>query len=615
LAGIDDAKLLELASEQQDELFPTLKRGNSVAPLVALLAILPSLYALAHNSLDANDAQWGLKSLELLAAPDLESVLMSPGSGENHSARQPPLGSWLTALTMLIPGLPTSVGLAIVSFLSTAGIVAIWYLLCDRLAGPRFAFWGTAMIACHGPLLAQVQSPAPTALAILLAMCAFWGFFAHLQDAEGIVSVKLLMAGIALGLCLLAGGFLAVAVLVVDALLAVVMLIGTGSARNGSHRYRSHGPGRWTALKSLPVLASIAVGVSGWWVLLMASQSEPEFWPVWFGFGQPSAMADHLFAADVSGMFVLIVASVHQLIDLLGAFFGLALYGLWRAARELWQCENKSRRWSLKFLCVWLVCALPAWYASLSMRAESADLWRMFVLLPLVGFAAFAIEQVIERRTRPLVALWLFCLSILIPEWSAVIKSSASGETPGSIREATVVMTAWLATGFALLSVWLVVFARRRDHRQRICLTGALLLIVWLNASQGLQSIRLTADERRSRRMLTEFHDSLASTGPIDDQVLITDSDSPAVIEFVVRSVRPELVLHTVPNWNEVDLLIREAQESGVVNRTVLIVDWRTIGRSSTRPPGGNMPLKRHSTPVIWHGRRLTTYLLTGPPL
>ena len=346
---------------------------------------------------------------------------------------------------------------------------------------------------------------------------------------------------------------------------------------------------------------------------MMASQSGSEFWAVWYGFGHLSAMAD-LFPADVPGTFVVTVALVHQLIDLLGAFFGLALYGLWRAARELWQRENKSRRLSLKFLYVWLVCALPAWYASLSMRAESADLWSMFVLLPLVGFAAFAIEQVVERGTRPLVAVWLVCVSIVIPEWSAAFNSSASGETPGSIREATV-MTAWFATGFALLSVWLVVFARRRDRRQRVCLTGALLLIVWVNATQGLQSIRLTADERQSRRILTEFHDSLLSTGPIDDQVLITDSDSPAVIEFVVRSVRPDLDLKTVPNWNEGGLLIREAQASGVANRTVLIVDWRTVDRSSTRPPSGNLPLKRHSVPVIWHGRRLTTYLLSGPPL
>ena len=244
----------------------------------------------------------------------------------------------------------------------------------------------------------------------------------------------------------------------------------------------------------------------------------------------------------------------------------------------------------------------------------------MFVLLPLVGFAAFAIEQVIERGTRPLVALWLFCLSILIPEWSAVFNLPASGETMGSIREAATVMTAWFATGFSLLSVWLVVFARHRDRRRRVCLTGALLLIVWVNASQGLQSIRLTADERQSRRTLREFHDSLLSTGPLDDQVLIIDSASPAVIEnariltFVMRSIRPDLDLKTVRNWNEGRLLIHDTRESSALKRTVLIVDWRTVDRISTRPPSGYMQWKRHSTPVIWHGRRLTTYLLTGSP-
>lgn len=609
---MDDAKLLELASEQQTELFPSLKRGNSLAPLVALLAILPSLYALAHYSIDAGDAKWGLKSLELLAAPNLESVFISSHSVEKHSAWQPPLGSWLTALTMLIPDLPHAVGLTFISFLSTAGIVGMWYLLCARLAGPRFAFWGTAIIACHAPLLVQVQSPAPAALAILLALCAFWGFFAHLQDADGIVSVKLLLAGTALGLCLLVDGLLACTVLVVDTLLAVVMRTSTSNSYNGSHQHRSHGPGRRTALKSLPVLAVIAFAVGGWWVAMMASQSGSEFWAVWFGFSQLAETVDH-----TSGTLAVTIALVHQLIDLLGVFFGLAVYGLWRVARELWQRENNSRRLSLKFLSVWLMCALPAWYASHFMSAESADLWRMFVLLPLAGFAAFAIEQIIERSTGPLVALWLFCLSIIIPEWSQVFSLSASGETTGSLwdeaKTTAWYATGWYATGFALVSVWLAVFARRRDRRQRICLIGALLLIVCVNAGQGLQSIRLTADEHQSRRLMTEFQDSLLSTGPIDDQLLITDSASPAVIEFIMRSVRPKLVLKTAKNWNEGGTLLRETQASGALERTVLIVDWRTIHRSSAPPPSSNMPLKRHSTPVIWNGRRLTTYLLSGP--
>lgn len=606
MAGVDDATLVELASERRRELLPALRRHGSLTPLVALLAILPGLYALANNALEPGEVEWGLASLKLLAAPTLERFLEAGGPVSQSPNWRSPLALWLTAAALSIPRLPPSIGIALVSFLSTAGTVGAWYFLCQRLAGARFAFWATLMLSLHGPFLAYVQTAGPTAPAILLAVCGMWGFFAHCDGPEHVVSGSLLLAGIALGLCVLTSGPLAIVVVAVLGLPAVVSRTAFAEASGGGRQRRLYPPRRWTALRSLAVLFVTALAVGGWWVLMMISRHGSAFWLVWSGLDEATTFRAAHRWETTRGLVSL--AAVHM-IDLTGVLLGPALFGLWRAARELWWAKDGSRPGFLAFLMIWLACALLMWWASLSELSAGNELGRLFLLLPMVGFAALAVEEIVERRVGALAAAWMVAAAILIPQWAGIFDSPGPEGLPRTVRE-TSAFTAWTLAGFALLSVWLMSFARHRDGRQRVCLIGLLLLIACTGARQGLRSVRLMDDERQSRRSLNEFSSSLASASGVAAQILITDSAAPPDVEFVMRAAQPRFALQTVRSLKQgIDLGAVETQGS---KQAVLIVDWRAVDSPSISTTGGRLQLERLSPPLMLHGRRLVAYRLSG---
>src|SRR5689334_12961975 len=99
-------------------------------------------------------------------------------------------------------------------------------------------------------------------------MGAFWGFFGHLRRGDDLVSIDLLVGGISLGLCLLAGGPLALCVALV--LLGLVGSESESSSRNArtSVARRRFSAG-WPALRSWAVLMATAFAAGGWWELMM----------------------------------------------------------------------------------------------------------------------------------------------------------------------------------------------------------------------------------------------------------------------------------------------------------------------------------------------------------
>ena len=91
----------------------------------------------------------------------------------------------------------------------------------------------------------------------------------HLRHGEDLVSIDLLVGGISLGLCLLAGGPLAF--VVVAALLVLVLghFEPPPDPRRATAVRRGHVWSGWPAFRSLGVLVATAFAAGGWWELMM----------------------------------------------------------------------------------------------------------------------------------------------------------------------------------------------------------------------------------------------------------------------------------------------------------------------------------------------------------
>lgn len=607
MAVVNDAELIELYNAGHSELFPALRRDGVLTPLVMLFAVLPPLFALVNDGISPADARWGLESLALLSSPDIETMVSHGGSLDSHPAWQQPLAAALTALSLRIPGLSMPFALAFVPFVCTIGIVLIWYAICRDLAGPRFAIWSAVLIACHGPFLMHVQSAAPALLILLLVLCAFWGFASHVRYVDGALSVRTLIGGVSLGLCLLVSGLAAIAVVAVCVLQAVAMQLDGGKAdTNGNGEIRAQMRGQWSALKSAGVMALTAFAVGGWWVMMIAAKHGPGFWVTWLGIDQIAAADD--LGGNSGGGVESAVTACFRLVDLMGVLFVPALYGMWRVVRGLLWQQEKSRRFPLQFLAAWLICGFTIWGVRYRVPSEFVGVWDLFVMLPLVGCAAVTIEQIVVRRLRPVFAVWLVCLAVVLPQWAIAFRTtSPSGFFDSAWGSGIFAVSCFSA--FAILTVWLLMNARRNDTYQQACLVGLLIILGVANAVHGLQEVWMTEDDRRSTHSLMEFHASLLQLESVDAQILITDVAAPPDIEFTIRATRPGVSLETMQDWN--NGVARAAAIVGGTKRAVLIVDWHSLDALRNTPPEHNLNIKTHFAPTLIRDRRLTAFLLT----
>ena len=120
---LDDARLKQLAVRRPKDLFPILDRSKSLLPLLVVLTFLPGIVALESASIDELDAQWRLKSLELSTASSVFDIIDPSGISKTDLKWQPPLGSWVAAGAVHLPGPIGAHGLELVDYLSAASLV------------------------------------------------------------------------------------------------------------------------------------------------------------------------------------------------------------------------------------------------------------------------------------------------------------------------------------------------------------------------------------------------------------------------------------------------------------------------------------------------------------
>src|SRR5437867_931406 len=79
LQKFDDRILLQLSVEPARPLFPLLRKAGAMTPLIALIALLPTLYAFENRTLTDVGALWGLQSLQRMSAAD-PNEFVDPGA-------------------------------------------------------------------------------------------------------------------------------------------------------------------------------------------------------------------------------------------------------------------------------------------------------------------------------------------------------------------------------------------------------------------------------------------------------------------------------------------------------------------------------------------------------
>jgi hypothetical protein len=349
-----------------------------MSPLIVLLALIPPLYVLANRTLTPMDAMWGLKAVAI-SASDSAATWIDPAAADQGGNDillkwQPPLSSWLIAGVMSASGTHRPLALVLFSFLATAGLIAVMFGLAERLRGPQFAWWTTCLMALHGPILQGAQTPAPVSLTLFFAAAACWGFVAHCQDSKRLVSWPLAWGGLSWGLCLLAGGPVA---LVMVAILLLYVLSRSQEPKNpkkpNGSKSQKKGKAR-PALESLGLLLLLGLAVGGWWELWLFFQHGFEFAAGWFA-GAPQVPG---VAPENIGFARQLFRDLSQMG---GALVGLTTLGVASAVWRLKLPAAKSERSSLALMLAWAVCAGIAWF---SLRAGSHSsgsfrvVWRGF---------------------------------------------------------------------------------------------------------------------------------------------------------------------------------------------------------------------------------------------
>lgn len=603
MAIVDDSKLIELSAEPVRNLFPIFRRASALKPLVWLLAVLPGVYALQYNTFDLADAFWGVKSLAVVIESDLARIL-DPALIDPPVPYQwyAPLATWLTALLQMAIGTAHPVGLALVPFLSTAGLIGLTYSLWRMLSGPRFGFLTVVLLAFQANLLRTVQNTAPHALGLMFAVMALWGYLGHLRETKGVTSLKLLYGGIGLGLCLLASGPLALWVVIVLAFHLLSFRGGVGTVRRGPTAGRKTSWNGWAASRSLAILVLMALAVGGWWELMLATQYGWEFWQVWLTGTAYQDVGPELAAAQrklqaTSG------ALGESLVATFGFLLGLALLGLWRARREALRTTDPLSRACARFLITWSVSATLIWIALVVSNFGEKPLLevsRLFAMLSYAPLAVFGIEEIARRRVSPGTVAGLAAGTCLIVNWKTV---STAWERGTPTAELGLWAGAALVLAVAVLALYR--YCRNRDRRRQVILTGLVVGLIAANSVEGLLAVRRTTDDDRQ---LAHFRQILCSADVPKNCTLITEQESSIRLEYVLKSIWPDVPLLVVPHWDTA--LSKMAPSPPGANEVHIVVTWG-IPDANLQNIGLNLvPI---SQPQYFLHRQMRAYTLTAP--
>ncbi len=354
-----------VAVRRPKDLFPILDRSKSLFAAVGRAHVFAGDCG-ARVGVDRR-ARCAVAAQESRAVDRFERVSTSstPAAFRKTDLKwQPPLGSWVAAGAVHLPGPIGAHGLELVDYLSAASLVPASFFLAYRLFGRRIGFVTALLVAlahhvsraaskCHAARPGHPDGDGRV-LGISRPFAARGrpGVARSVggRDFAGPVSARGGAAGLRRG-----GGVAR----------ARVGKFRTGGRVAASRRPRggsTSGPG-WPAFRSLGVLVATAFAAGGWWELMMLYSYGGEFLTAGCGacrlrrvrrprrspfFRRPSPCD-----------------SLQEFFAMARVLAGLTLLGLWTIGRGLCSGPAARRRASFLFLAGWFVWALVFFAAGL----------------------------------------------------------------------------------------------------------------------------------------------------------------------------------------------------------------------------------------------------------
>jgi 4-amino-4-deoxy-L-arabinose transferase-like glycosyltransferase len=618
-AAVDDADVISMSTDATVPLLPVLERSRALRPLIVVLAVLPGFVALERHGLDDFSSVWALRALSSFQSGTVGDLIDPGETGRTAAlASQPPLATWLTALVLAVVGPINMHAPLIVPLLATAGCVWWTFRLFGEVAGPRRGFWAAVLAASNGTLLLLATNTAPTALALFLALAAFDAWMRHFRQRKGNISVWLLLSGTAVGLELLAGGPIAIAVFAVLILKPILDRVFP-AAPPQQRRYGRHAGKAPRLAVALGVVLLTALAIGGWWIM-QAAAADPAFWRDWLNGYEAPTLAVAGTATQAAQSFPPGVARAVRVCVVVGPILPLCIYGLFllvlrRAAsreratafpagRESGKSGRQESSESPALLVSWLIVAAgyhalePGWEAGLGTGRTLAD---SFLVIPAIGLAAYAVDAILQRQTTVwevfLLTAAMFAVLPVLPSWER-------GLSP--LTEPLVAIAVGLFALSALIGWRLRHWIREREFRKRVALGAmmtAQLAATITGSAMGLSS-SLPDDAR-----LDPVRAKLQSEAVVTQIVLITDAVPPARLEYMLRSVYPNARWHTV-GVRTVTAEVGDVLAGTDARHDVLFVEWTSVARQTALAEIRGRKLVAVGTPRFYRGRELRASLL-----
>lgn len=574
---IDDVDLPRLAAEPWRPLFGTSEHAVAMVPWVILLACLPTLYAVANRPLTDECTLWGLKALKMASATNV-AQFVDPGSADVSVPFrwQPPLTSWLAALGVRGLGQWTDSAVFVTAYLATCALIVMVYLLAGRLEDAKLGLLTVVIFSFHGDVLAMSQSPSPVALGLCLAVTAIWAFLGHLHKSRTLLSANLLGSGIALGLCLLAAGPLALVVFITLLLyllatykasiagVAVTFLTGkshqtdqlTSDTSSGMKRRdraestisRGHGGGHLnsrSALLSLAVMALTAFAVGGWWELMMSYSYGTSFWQAWLTGRNPSISMASVVQAPISESSLTMSRGMGELLLVLA---GPALYGFLQAIRQIRHPENSSAKHVSLLLILWAITAGVMWQLTRTYEMSATvgeEIYRGYLLLPLSILAAWGVLQIADGRASIVAVAIIALVTAANLIWNAQLDLGGTGFPKLFVLLVIIgglAVMASLGTGPRTVSP--------RDRRGTRLLVRILFIVLAAgHCIWNVSTIHMTGDDDRELEAIRQVLSGIDRD--VQDFTIISSDEKtvPPQLEFLARSLWPRAFGETVQSW------------------------------------------------------------------
>ncbi|GAB4135827.1 MAG: hypothetical protein Tsb009_02540 [Planctomycetaceae bacterium] len=601
MAFVDDTKLIQLATHRPQPIFLVLNRARAIRPLILLLVVLPSMIILVSQPLSNSHAIWSLHALETYLASDFEQVMIrgshltSIAPHHFHAEFEPPLATWFTAGVMSILGPAHPFSPVAVNYLSTSAAYGMAFLLFARLLGPRVGFWTVLLLVIHPVGLTLVRAPAPVPLTLCLTLIAFWGILRHREKKEGIVSFPLLFAGVSLGLGIFSGGLVIVVSMALVALLFTVnKQPHSGEWREGKNKDKAHTFIQMVVGFAVVLLSAFAM--CGWWLQMMHSQFGAEFRDQW----NPFSLTHLPGNGNVSWSIGDVVSGYSSLLGILG-FLSLVGWGCF--VRDVFRFGSGTSVPGRKlFVLVWTGLAFALWGSGLQMAPSENwrhDYWEFFLLIPCIGYVAFVIDEILQRRMKlPFVVLIVIlspCSYLVIDHWDQFFADRF-------LQQTAVDATIAIVSGIA--GLLLIHFGRKGEPHTRFVIGGLVLGIAITSLALGIGSVSTSDDFNELE--LKKFMKPLEEGQQFEGVLLISGiHDSPRLV-FAVRSRWPHVPFEEVKSW---DAAFRsEIAKSLQTDKAILIVEWLSTRNRPTKIESVGFEVQSLAAQRYFYGKELRAF-------